>query len=235
MYIRAAVVEDNEKSRNQLIHFLKVFQDRNKIVVHIRDFSDGSELMKDFTLDYDIIFLDIEMPELNGMEAARQIRRVDEKVMLVFITNIARYAIHGYEVGAVDFILKPVTYSAFQMKLQRLMRQLAQEKERKLTLNINDELYKVSVSEISYVEVQNHHLLYHLPDQVLKVRGSMKEAVKSLEECNFVQCNSCYLVNLHEVQAVEENEVLVNGEYLQISRSKKKAFVQALADYLGGN
>ena len=104
--LRIAIVEDEEEYIKQLQKY-------------VRRFSDGNEIVANYSPEFDILLLDIEMPVLDGLNAARKIRKVDEKVVMMFITNVANYAIHGYEVGALDFITKPLTYYTFQLRFQR--------------------------------------------------------------------------------------------------------------------
>ena len=119
-----AIVEDERTFSEQLQEFLKEYQEEKNIKFKISVFKDGAEILEEYKQIYDIILLDIEMPEINGMETARRIRKTDAEVVLMFITNMASYAIHGYEVGALDFIMKPLTYYTFSVKLTRALRRV---------------------------------------------------------------------------------------------------------------
>ena len=106
------------------------------------------------TTPIDIVILDIEMPGMNGMEAAEKIRQADEDVVLMFITNMIQYAIRGYSVGALDFVMKPVNYYTFSLKLTRAIGRI-QKIEKEILLKQQDSVKKVPVEEIYYVEIQN--------------------------------------------------------------------------------
>lgn len=108
-----AIVEDEKVFAGQLQEFLKKYQKEQDTAFKISVFRDGAEILEHYEPLYDVILLDIEMPRVNGMEAAAKIRQMDGDVVLVFITNMASYAIHGYEVGALDFVMKPITYYPF--------------------------------------------------------------------------------------------------------------------------
>ncbi len=200
----------------------------------VREFADGQALLQGFRPEFDVLFLDIEMPRLDGMSAARQIRERDEQVTIIFITNMAQYAIHGYEVGALDFLLKPVSYEALEMRLQKVWKLAQARQESGILLSLGSGLRKIALSELFYVELVGHDLVYHLKDQSVTLRGSMREAEEQLRGKPFFKCNSCYLVNLDHVRAVSDGVAVVGGDRLQISRARKKAFMEALAAHLAG-
>ena len=117
--LHVAVAEDEKTSRQKILDYLLNYQNAGTVRFEISEFEDGEKLVKNYQPVFDIIFLDIEMPRLDGMKAAEYIRQKDEHVILVFITNVARYAVKGYEVQALDYILKPVSYESFSAKLDR--------------------------------------------------------------------------------------------------------------------
>lgn len=233
--IRIAVVEDDLNSREMLGQYLKRYAEETGTEIETDEFSDGKEITQGFRPHYDIIFLDIEMEQMDGIQTAREIRKTDKKVILVFLTNMARYALKGYEVGAADYILKPLSYKLFFLKMKEFQRQAEWNVEKSVVLTVNDEMYKVFVNQIIYVEVINHKLIYHLDgEKNIEMWGSLKKAEQILSGMGFAKCNNCYLVNLRFVQTICKNTVLVGGKELQISRPKKKEFIQAVTDYVGG-
>ena len=119
-----AVVEDNDAMRAQLCGFIAQYAQESGHQLDVTAFSDGAQLVEPYRPGFDIIFLDIEMPKLGGMPTAERIRRQDPDVVLVFVTNMAQYAIRGYEVDALDFVLKPVSYYQFSTKLERALQRI---------------------------------------------------------------------------------------------------------------
>lgn len=193
-------------------------------------FCNGMEIAEGYTPVYDIIFLDIEMPLLDGMSAAEHIRQKDPDVILVFITNLAQYAIRGYGVNALDYVLKPIGYAAFAMKLQKACRILAGRETRYVLLTDEQESRKISVSNIRYIEVANHQLIYHTTEGDFFQFGTLRKLEDELGD-SFARCNHCYLINLAYVDGTREDFVLLGGDTLKISRAKKKQFMQMLSDY----
>ena len=122
--IRVAIVEDEEAVREQLLGYVQRYTRQYGTTFEVRTFSDGVEILEGYRPVFDLILLDVEMKHLDGMETAQRIRALDSDVMIVFITNMAQYAIKGYAVGALDYVLKPVPYFAFSQQLQKAEEQL---------------------------------------------------------------------------------------------------------------
>ena len=135
-----AIVEDEEAFVTQLLEYLEQYQKEHEQNFKLSVFRDGSEILEGYQPIYDIILLDIEMPKINGMQAAEQIREQDADVTLMFITNIAGYAIRGYEVGALDFVMKPINYYTFAMKLTRVIKRTRQKATQDILLTLPDAL-----------------------------------------------------------------------------------------------
>lgn len=230
-----AIVEDEVAFRQQLTEYLTQYQNENNLEFKISEFSDGAEILERYQSDYDVILLDIEMPKVNGMDAARQIRMQDDNVVLMFITNMASYAIHGYEVGALDFVMKPIAYYTFSMKLTRALKRAKQQEQKSLLLPLSDGVKKLELSEIYFIEGQSRMLYYHTATGDYVVKGTMQNAEKTMEDFPFAKCNHWYLVNLMHVKEVKKNMVVVGPFELEISRRNKTAFLKALTEYMGGS
>lgn len=229
-----AIVEDEKEFAAQLQEFLKQYQKEHDIVFKISVFGDGEEIVKDYQPLYDIILLDIEMPKVNGMEAAERIRSMDSDVVLVFITNMASYAIRGYEVGALDFVMKPISYYTFSMKLTRALKRVKQKEQQQILITLPDGVKKLWVQQIYYVEVQNRMLHYHTDEGEYVVRGTMQSVEEMLAPYPFAKCNHWYIVNLMHVTEVRKNTAVVGGNELEISRRNRTAFLKVLTEYVGG-
>ena len=232
--MRIAIVEDEAQQREQLHTYIQQYAGETGQSFEVVLFSNGADLLKDYTPQYDIILLDIEMPGLNGMEAAGRLRSMDGDVVLMFVTNMAQYAINGYAVGALDFVLKPVNYYTFTVRLARAIRRARQRKNGQILLTLPDCVRRLDTQQIHYVEVQNRMLHYHTELGEFVLRGTMQSAEKELSRYHFVRCNHWYLVNLSHVAEVRRDMVVVAGAELEISRRNRTAFLTALTEYVGG-
>lgn len=228
--LRVAIVEDDALYGEQLDRFTKQYGEEHSIEISTTVFGDGTDIIDRYEPVWDIILMDIEMPKMNGLEAARQIRRMDESVLIIFITNMAQYAIQGYEVAALDYVLKPINYFAFSMKMRRACSLLNRKNKKSVLLQVEGETKRVAADTIRYIEVADHQLIYHTVDGDHQVFGTLKKLEDELGE-GFVRCNQCYLVNLRFVEGVKGDCIVVGNDLLKISRPKKKAVLQKISGY----
>lgn len=233
--IRVAIVEDEEEIREQLMGYVQRYTRQYGTAFEVKTFADGLEILEDYRPAYDLILLDIEMKHLDGMETARRIRELDPEVMLVFITNMAQYAIKGYAVGALDYVLKPVPYFAFSQQLQKVEEQLRRRTRHYLAVPVEGGLRRLDTSRIYYIESEGHRVHFYTEEGDFAAPGALKALEEKLADRPFARCNSGYLVNLAQVQAVQQNTVEVGPYELQVSRPKRKSFLAALTDYIGGD
>lgn len=231
--IRIAVVEDEKSYQDKLKEYIGRFETECGQPFQITFFRDGLDIVDDYRPIWDIILMDIKMKHMDGMETAGKIRRYDPAVLIIFITTMAQYAIKGYEVDALDFVLKPITYSQFSQKMQKALAMLKKGEDKFLLLPQEDRKERVSTNEILFIEVRNHYLHVVTGGTTYVMRYSMQEIEKELQDYHFVRCNNSYLVNLKNVTGVQKDSVLVGTHELPISRPKKKLFLKALSDYLG--
>lgn len=233
--IRIAVVEDSMADWAFLQDFLERYRKARSEQFSISRFPNGMDFISDYKADFDIILMDIDMPHLNGLDTARRLRQVDENAALIFITNLAQYAINGYEVRALDFMVKPVEYEELEYKLDRALLYCRRHGDAALTLESAGVARRVPLRTIYYVEVYNHSLIYHTAAGDITAHGQLKDLEADSRFARFAKCNSCYLVNCEQVTQVHPNHVTVGGDRLPISRRKKKGFMSRLAEVLGGD
>ena len=182
------------------------------------------------------------MPQMSGMELAEKIRETDQDVILIFCTNLQQFALNGYSVGALGFIVKPIQWYSFHMYLTRALKALQKRAGQKVTpphIVVKDGTVTrlLDAAEIAYVEVRQHDLLYNLcsgdgKTEVIKNRGSMQEIAAQLTPYGFVRCSASYLVNLRCITAVSRMNVYIGGAALPIGRTYKDAFTEAFSRYM---
>jgi len=233
--MRIAIVEDQARELEQLASLVRGYFAKQGKTCQLTLFTDGDELLESYQAAWDLIFLDIQLARLDGMKAAEMIRRKDKNVIIVFVTNMAHYAIKGYGVHALDFLLKPVNYRMLEQVLMQAERLLREREKKTITLPLQKGVVRLDVSDVYYIEVENHVLSVVTRNETLRLRGSISGVEEMLRDYDFFRCNNCYLVNLAQVTRVEQGTVIVGGHALAVSRPRQKKFMEALTRYIGGS
>ncbi len=228
--IRIAIVEDNENDVKVLQDCLARYSRENGVEFDIKVFGDGLDFISNYKICYDIIMMDIEMPLMNGMEAAKKLREMDDVTQLMFITNLSQYAINGYEVDACDYILKPISYYALALRFAKVVNKV-KKSEDYIVAPKSGGIVKMYLDTIYYIEVMGHMLTYHTSNGDVTVRGTISSMEQKLSSRNFAMCNSHYLINLAHVTSVKGLSVYVNGIEIPMSRSRRTEFRDKMNKY----
>ncbi|HJB18254.1 MAG TPA: LytTR family DNA-binding domain-containing protein [Candidatus Bariatricus faecipullorum] len=231
--IRVAIVEDEEMYTATLKKYLAEYEKASGEGMEITIYRDGDGILEEYRAQFDIILMDIEMKFVNGMTAAEEIRRRDSEVIIIFITNTPQYAIRGYEVDALDYVLKPVSYFSFSQKLERAISRMRKRSAKLITVPVKGGVKRMDISDIYYIESQGHNLIYHTRFGDTVSPGTMKAAEAMLEDMHFSRGNKCYLINLEHVDGVKDKFATVRDEQLLLSRPRMRQFMQDLTKYWG--
>ncbi|WP_394967088.1 LytR/AlgR family response regulator transcription factor [Candidatus Allofournierella merdipullorum] len=231
--ISIAIVEDEDSCAKQMEEYLARYAAESGEEFETVRFCDGDEILENYRAQYDIILMDVQMKFMDGMTAAEEIRKVDPEVVIIFITNMAQYAIRGYAVDALDYVLKPVSYFAFSQRLERAIGRMKRRARRYMTIAIRGGARKLDISSILYVESQGHNLVFVTEEEEHTTTGTIREVEEKLGSFGFFRCNKGCLVNLEHVDGVRDGCAIVSGRALPISRGRKNEFLTALTDYVG--
>lgn len=231
--IKIAIVEDEDIYVSTLMQYLEEFEKSIGETLEITVYRDGDGIIADYKAQYDIILMDIGMRFVDGMTAAEEIREIDSEVIIIFITNMTQYAIRGYEVDALDYILKPVSYFSFSQKLGRAIYRMKRREKKFITVTVKGGIKRMEVSNIYYIESEGHNLVYHTTEGDIISTGTMKAAEELLSDMNFSRGNKCYLINLEHVEGVKDKYAMIKGQSLLLSRPRMRQFMKDLTNYWG--
>lgn len=243
--IRIGIVDDDKASRESIHQEISDYARLHHLECELSEYESALKFLDSGDKGFDMLILDIDMPGMSGMELAEKIRETDRDVVIVFCTNLQQFAINGYSVGALGFMVKPVQPYALNLTMDRAINAIKMNQKRNNTDSDTKFVLKdgtisrlVRVSDIDYIEVRQHYLLYNIKDSntgariVIKNRGTMQEAVERLSQYGFWRCSSSFLVNIKSVTAVSRVNVFIGNELLPIGRTFKESFMDAFSRYL---
>ncbi|MCR5032431.1 MAG: LytTR family DNA-binding domain-containing protein [Lachnospiraceae bacterium] len=230
--INVCIVEDEISQSDLLTEYINKYAARTKQQFNITCFSDGIDLVDEYKSQFDIILLDIQMKHLDGMTAAEKIRKLDEDVVIIFITSTVQYAVQGYAVDALGYVLKPVPYLQFEQLFDKaITRVKAKQQKVFIKVTVEERQIKLDCESISYIESQRNNVILHCTDRDYVTAGPLKRFEEMLGSHGFSKCHNAYIVNLSYVEAVQKEEVFLSGGItLPISRARKKEFMVALTE-----
>lgn len=234
--LKIAIVDDEYAVVEELYDKLADYSFDEGVEFSVEKFTSGKDFLERGANEFDILLLDIDMPGLNGIQTAKKLREKNDNLIIIFCTNLVQYAINGYEVSALGYLVKPVKDYPLRLNLDKACRLLGRRQKQRVVLKTVHSHEVVDISDILFVEVQRHNIFFNVlrngKIEKIRTRGSMQEIADKLNSTCFARCNTCYLVNLDKVLAIENNTVKLPDVKLPISRSFQKDFPEAFMKFL---
>ena len=233
--IRIAIVEDDEKYHSICHKLLTDFDNQKKLGFVIHDFYSGFAFLENFKGNFDLVIMDVEMPQIDGLEVSRQIREIDKYVPIIIISHSAQYAIKGYKINAFGYIVKPIQEYDFTFVIEKAIKYIASENKNYIVVSSKSMIKKIDIDDICYIEVSSHILKIVTTNEEILIRDRIKKYDDILKDYCFARCDNSYLVNLKYCTNVDLKNctVSIKNIVLPISRAKKKSFLEALTKYIG--
>ena len=233
------IVEDNPKDAARLKVYIDRYISSQDVAAEVTVYGDGRSLLQNYREQIDILFLDIELPQMNGMTVAEKVREQDPFVSIIFMTNMAQYALKGYEVEALGFIVKPASYFLFEKYIAKAIAVSRKNERLKanniVTLGTDSHFKRVRTDDIVYIIKEKNYIVYYtMNEPPFRERGTMKDILDRFENTTIKQCASGCMVNLQYVSKKVGNDVMIAGQTFSITLPFRKSFTQELMDYMRG-
>ena len=230
--LQIVLCEDSETQRKLLGELLEQhFADKQE-EIHIHEYECGETLVADVEKDrvcMDLLFLDINLGKMNGMEVARKLRELGCKVPIIFMTATAEYAVEGYEVGAAGYLLKPYEKSKIEETVERILKR---NEQRRIVFKSKRQRRYVNLNDIMYIESDKHAICVHLMDGTdIDTTGKLGEIEKMINEDRFLRCHQSYLVNMDYIQDIRESFILSDGTNVPIRVRGRKDMTERYFEY----
>lgn len=244
------IIEDCADDASILNSYIMRFAHEHQQEMHVEWVQSAKQIKKVHSKKHiDLIFLDICLDgepdgsgkahtsrELDGLEAASLLRTYDQTTPIIFVTSLANYALSGYEVGALGFLVKPYSYQTFCLHMKRALSYMKHEQNSSLAINVGTGMRIISHHEISYIETDGHYLIFHTDEEDIRTRTSLASIEERLASGSFVRISSYYLVNIERIKRISGNKFeLDTGAEVFASRAKKKQVLQKVSEYWGGS
>lgn len=228
--MRIAVCDDEQKYTSQVSELIEHLYHSLEILTDT--YQSGDELLLKYEKHpYDVVFLDIEMPQMNGISLAKKLRQKSEEVVLIFLTGHVEYALQGYEVNALRYLTKPVCPEKLKEVLDYVLEKM--RKKHVLWVKTPQGEEKIMVADILYLEAQNQYIEIHTHTRSYRVRYNMGDYEKELAKDGFCRVHRSYLIPLGKVKCLGKNQAeLSDGTLIPVSRSKEKGLREALYQYI---
>ena len=228
MSAKIAIVDDDVSMLGTLKGYVDKYGSEHGKTFDVKTYSCLSVFMSECENGFDIIFMDVKLPDGNGIDAIKKMRETNKDSIVIFVTDMAQFAVRGYEVRAMDYVVKPVSYYNFASKLEAAVSAYEMSRTAYIWIINKDGRTRLNAALIKYVEVFSHTLIYHTESGEYKEYGSIGLAQKKLEGLPFSPCSRFYLVNLAYVTNVSDSTATVGGCRLDISKRMRGQFLKDL-------
>ena len=232
--IRIAVVEDEAPMRAFLKEHAERFLSQKSLKGEVLPYESAEAFLADEGKKPSLVLMDIQMKGMDGMACARILRSRGSKAILLFITSLASYAVQGYQVDALDYLVKPVSPTDLDKSLTRALTRLKERRPRVVTLRSPGGVTVLRVPDILYVEAVNHSAVAHLGSGEEVPCGMTLSAMEAqLEGNGFFRCHAAFLINLSKIERITATDAVAEGRLIPVSKHRKKELMQVLAAWWG--
>ena len=234
--IKIAICDDNKSEFNYIAKQIEDYKTMSYVNVKYTYFSNGTELLTQIKsgVFYDLIFLDIIMPDINGIDTAMKIHRYSRITKIIFLTVSSEFAVDSYNVNALDYILKPITAERFAIAIRKFEESRRQFEYETIMIQKKSGVIQIPLYTLCYVEVFDHSIIYHLSDSSIeKCRQSLSEVEDRLKRnSKFFKTHRSYIVNMDYIKRIDIKGItMTNGDVVLLSKSNYKSLTDLFLKY----
>ncbi len=232
-YMRICLVDDDSVQLEYMKEVISKWSNASNVDTKLSFYHSAEELLfeHDKSYPYDMIILDIQMGNMNGIELARNIRRIDHNVIIAFISGMANYVFDGYEVQAIRYILKPVKDGKVFELLDHVEKRIKTEKSY-IIISVSGEKKRINYDDIIYFKSMGHYVTLYLRGEEFDYKYSIRDLCLDLAGTEFIQTHRSYVVNVKYVEKITRNECqLVDNITIPLSRSSYKSVNEKFIKY----
>lgn len=234
--IRIAICDDQDLFREIIKEkIFRVCRNEN-IKIKIDCYKSGNDLIKTLKKDnfvYDILFLDILMNEIDGIETAKEIRKFDNRMQIIFCTSSSEYILQGYEVEAIGYFIKGEDDTKLREILKRAIEKTNRIYDEYILINLKNSIRTIYLKDIEFIEISNRTLSIHTTNEIIDFNGKMQEMLDRLKDKNFILTHRSYLVNISKIKDITPTSVIVkSGKEILLSRLRSKLVREAYLEYI---
>ncbi len=227
-----AVCDDEIIECCNMANTIKQMLGEMRVPCIVRQFYSGKEMLQ-APDSFDIIFLDIIMHDLNGMETAEAIRKKAFDKILIFMSSSREYVFDAYDVEAFQYLLKPIDNKKLKKVLQKAVEKTVNHSREFIIISKERQKKKLFLDDIYYFEIKGRMIDVHGPEGIFSYYGQIGMLENSLQDKGFLRCHKSYLINLNYVDAYNRQEVLLeNGEKIAIAKRRYEEFCNAILKFM---
>lgn len=220
--IVVGICDGEQAVRSLLASYVDRYRAETGKEIQLLAYSTGEKLLKNYLLDMDLIFLEIPLRKMSGLKIAEHIKQYDKQVRIVFLTTVLSYVLEAYEVGASNYILKPLGYEKFRKEMDRALEEKQVSDHNYLLEQSRQGVYKIYFQDVQYIETSGKNTLIHTQKEEVTSTRQMKQFEQLFGENSFVRCHAGYIVNLRYFQKMEASTlILADGTQIPVSRNRR--------------
>ncbi len=210
--MKIAICDDEDQICDLLSQKIQKYYFSTSIEFSISTFRSGDDLLKYDISRIDVLFLDVDMPGRNGMETAKEIRKQNKEMLIIFMTAYSEFVFESFKVDAFRYLVKPVKDSELMETFDAVNRKMSEEED-KLNFQFQNEMYSIRYSDIIYIEGMRDKIWIYCKDQTYRSRGTLKNLCDMLADKGFFQVHRSYIINLSKIQKYNSQYVSLEGDH----------------------